>query len=90
MPEQPTLVSEAFASGIEIAPIVDRLEAALEGVPRTHALIALTSIILLLQHPNISQEAIYNGVRDVSRYVCLWLAGEDGSSDEPMDKSKLN
>lgn len=83
-------VSEAYASGSEIAPIVERVEAALQDVPRTHALIALTSIILLLQHPDITQDQIYEGVRDVSRFVCMWLAGSDGVDDQPLDKSKMN
>lgn len=86
-------ISEAFATGDQIAPIVDSIEAALEGVPRTHALIALTSIILLLQHPDISTDQIYLGVRDISRFVCMWLAGTEDEANgptEPMDPSKMN
>lgn len=86
------LVSEAYASGDEIAPIVTRVEEALADVSRTHALIALTSIILLLQHPDISSEQMYEGVRDVSRFVCMWLTGLDAESEdgEPIDKLKMN
>ena len=84
-----TLVSEAFATGSDIAPIVERIEDALGDVPRTHALIALTSIILLLQHPDLNENQIYEGVKDVSRFVCLWLAGID-AADEPVKLSDLN
>ena len=90
-----TSVSEAFASGEEITPIVERLEGALINVPRTHALIALTSIILLLQYPNITTEQVYEGVKDVSRFVCLWLTGIDQpenltGSEEPIPPNQLN
>ncbi len=89
MNENP-LVSEAFASGSEIAPIVERVEAALKDIPRTHALIALCSIILLLQHPYLTEGQLYEGVRDVSQFVCLWLAGVDSSQSESTNPAKMN
>jgi hypothetical protein len=86
-----TLVSEAFASGEEIGPIVTKIEEVLADVPRTHALIALTSVVLLLQCPDISTEQMYEGVKDVSRFVCMWLAGSEvDESTDPIDKSKMN
>ena len=85
------LVSEAFASGYEIGPIVEKIEVVLKDVPRVHALIALTSIILLIQQPDLSEDQIYEGVKDVSRYVCLWLAGADSADTEsPIDPLKMN
>lgn len=91
MPEPTSLVQEAFATGAEISPIVERVEAALGDVPRAHALIALCSIILLIQHPNLTEEQLYEGVRDVSRFICMWLAGsDDATHGEPADKSKMN
>lgn len=87
---EPTLVQEAFATGEEIGPVVARIEDAIQDVPRTHALIALTSMLLLLQAPHISQEVIYEGVKDISRFVCMWLAGSDASSEESSDPAKMN
>jgi hypothetical protein len=86
---EPNLISEATVGREEIEPIIDLVEKVLEGAPRTHVLIALTSIILLLQHPNITPEQIYEGVKDTSRFICTWLADLDAAG-EPIDKSKMN
>lgn len=85
-----TPVAEAFASGSDIAPIVAKIEAVIGDVPRTHALIALTSIMLLMQYPELTNDQLYEGVKDISRFTCLWLAGAEGSDNEPIDKSKMN
>lgn len=92
MPDNQPLVQEAYATGSEIAPIVERVEQILVDVPRTHALIALTSIILLIQSPDLDEHQIYEGVKDISRYVCLWLAGTEQASSmiEPVDPSQIN
>lgn len=85
----PPLVAEAFATGEQIGPVVAKIEEALADVSRTHALIALISVVLLLQHPDISAEQMYEGVKDISRFTCMWLS--DGHpSDEPSDKSRMN
>ena len=84
-------VSEGYATNQEIRPIVQKIEAALGDVPRTHALIALTSIILMIQHPDITPQQIYQGIHDVSKYICMWLAGTTGESDDtPVEKAKMN
>jgi hypothetical protein len=84
------LVAEAFATGSEIGPIVAKLEEALADVSRTHALIALISVVLLLQHPDISAEEMYEGVKNVSRYTCLWLAGGENSETGEIPKEQMN
>lgn len=88
MAEHP-LVSEAYATGEQISPIVERIEAALVDVPRVHALIALCSIILLLQHPDLDERQLYEGVKDISRFTCTWLAGIDAIG-EPVEPGKMN
>ena len=86
-----TPIAEGFATGDEINPIIQRVEDLLIDVPRVHVLIALTTIILVLQHPTITPNQIYDGVKDVSRFICTWLAGIDAEVNlEPLDKSKLN
>ena len=91
MPALHPLVQDAFATGEEISPIVEKIQDALSEVPRTHALIALTSLILLLQSPELDEQQLYNGVKDTSHFICTWLAGTDvSSSDEPIDKMKMN
>lgn len=73
------IISETTATGSEIEMIIERLEYALEGVKRGHGLIALLSLALVIQKPDISQDLLQDGVRDVSRYMCLILdeAGMD-------------
>jgi hypothetical protein len=83
------IVAEAYATGEEIGPVVAKIEQALGDVSRTHALIALLSVVLLIQHPDISAEQMYEGVREISRFTCMWLAGPD-STEETTDKSKMN
>ena len=91
MPALNPLVQEAFATGSEISPIVERIQDALGEVPRTHALIALTSMILLLQSPELDEQQLYNGVKDISHFVCTWLAGTEVPQDsQPIDKMKMN
>ena len=86
---EPTEILEAYATGEEISPVIAKLEETLIGVPRVHALIALTTLLLLLQHPHLTPDQVYEGVNDVSRYVCTWVTIMDGPH-EPIDKSKLN
>jgi hypothetical protein len=68
------MVSEATATGADIAPIVDKIEVALKGEGHTNVLIALCSVMLLLQNPALDQHQLFEGVKDVSRYICLWLS----------------
>jgi hypothetical protein len=89
------LVSEAFVTGEDIVPIIERIESVLGDVPRTHALIALLSEVLLLQCPTISPEQVHDGVRDISRFTCLWLTGMDGDEQQldlegDLPKEKMN
>lgn len=86
----PTLVNEAFATGEQIMPVVAKLEEALADTSRTEALIALLSVVLLIQHPDITADQMYEGVKQVSRFTCMWLAGTEGSQEEAVDFSKMN
>ena len=87
---QATPIAEAFATGAEIAPIVDKIEESLAGVQRTHALIALCSTMLLLQAPSLNEKQLFEGVKDVSRFICLWLDGSVVPPGEPTSKNLLN
>jgi hypothetical protein len=82
-------ILEGYATGSEIGPIIERVESVLHDVPRVHAMIALTSIVLLLQHPDITTDQIYEGVRDVSRFICLWPAGVEAETAS-TDKLLMN
>lgn len=89
------IVAEAVVSGEDIHPIILRLEDALDGTPKVHALIALTSAIILFQRPDITPDELYEGVREVSRFTSLWLTGVGSAAateiaGELPDKSKMN
>lgn len=93
--ESHTLVQESFAAASDIQPIVARLEEALADSPKTHALISLTTLMILIQNPDLNADQIYEGVREVSRFTCLWLAGLTGDDTatgevEVIDPKKLN
>ena len=91
MESQASPIAEAFATGMEIAPVVDKIELSLADVPPTHALIALCSVMLLIQAPKLSSDQLFEGVKDISRYICFWLDGAtSGSIHESKDKSRLN
>lgn len=90
---EPNIIYESFATGEEIKPIVAKLETLLGDVSRPHALIALTSVILMIQYPDITPEQIYEGVKDVSRFICMWSAGtasEQGLPLEPLATNQIN
>lgn len=77
------MIVESSASGEEISAIVTGLEEALEGIPRGHAIISLLSFALVLMNPMITPEGLEDGVRDVSRYICLMTDPTMGDMDAP-------
>ena len=64
----------------DIVPVVQDIEDALDGHPREACIIGMLSIILIMQHPEITQEKLHQCVNDVSRYICLVL-----DTTEPKD-----
>lgn len=80
-------VHQSTASGEQILPIIANLEAALEGVKRNHAVIALLSLVLVIQKPTISQEELYEGVKQISEYICLVL--EEATMAEDLTEAEM-
>ena len=73
-------IIEATATGETISTIVASVEETLTGIPKGHCVIALLSMVMCLMHPGISADKLQDGVRDVSRYICMMLDdNEDGS-----------
>jgi hypothetical protein len=79
---QRSIINEVRAGGEEIYEIVGLIERACEGVSRANLEIACIAIALTLQYPDISPEDRFEGVQDISRYICLWL-------DSKLDKDNL-
>ena len=82
----PSRIAESSVPGEEIGPVIDLIESAIVGVPKIHVLIALASMMLLLQNPRLNASQIFDGVQEVSRFICVWLDGTY-PQDEP---SKIN
>lgn len=75
-------IYDAVFTGEEISPIVGQLEGILMNVKRGPAIVALLSMSIILQNPEISEDELHNAVRDTSRYICLLLEGEPVSETE--------
>ena len=67
------LITEHVLQPYEIAPVVADLESMLSGVSREVSIISMLSMILIMTHPEITQDQLTAGVKDVSRYICLVL-----------------
>ena len=69
------VITETSATGEEIGTIVHRLEEALDGAQRGHAIISCLSMVLIMMNPLITPEQLQSGVKDVSQFICLLLEG---------------
>lgn len=81
-----TMITETFASGEDIGLIVKDLEAALEGKNGGHAIIAMLSLVIVMQKPDIEPEDLATVVRDTSRFVCMSLEGTGSIENDPNQK----
>lgn len=84
-----SIIQESFATGEEINVICERIEDTLAelGTSRPHALMALISLTLVLMNPGISEEDLQDGVKEVSRYICLLL---EGAEEDPVAPELMN
>ena len=79
-----TMISTAHATGEEIFEIASRIEPALIGVPRGHAVISMLSIAITIMNPDISPEKLQEGVKGASEWICLFLADDPSQGQEPV------
>lgn len=73
----PNPVIEAKATGPQIEALVDKLVFTLDGSERHHAIIALTTLALILMKPDITPDQIEDGVKGVTGYICTLLSHTD-------------
>lgn len=81
-----TMVTETFASGEEVGMVVRDLEAALEGKNGGHAIIAMLSLVVVMQKPDIQPEDLAVVVRDTSRFICMSLEGTGSIENDPAQE----
>jgi hypothetical protein len=75
-------------TGDDVAAVTMKIEEAIIGTPRGHAIVALLSMILILMKPDITMEEMGTQVENISRYICLSL--DDTELRVVDDPSKLN
>jgi hypothetical protein len=86
---QVPLITTTKANPEEVNELIDRVEAALEGVPGGIAVVALLVMVVLLQKPDISPEALQDVIREASRLISTTLA-DIVPEGEPIPASMLN
>ncbi len=85
-------VTKTEAPSEVIAEIVNRIEEAVVGERPGHCIIALLSLSILIQKPDISVEALQTVLRDTSNFLCLSLDGVDAAeaTADSLNESKPN
>ena len=82
-----SMIQEATATGEQIFKIVSDIEPVLAGVSRGDAVIACLSIAISVMNPDISPEKLHDGVSGCSKWICLFLSGDDAMG---VPKEQLN
>lgn len=86
-----SLISQTKAEGSDISILVELLTECMEGVPEGHQVISLLAAALIVQKPDLTEEQVRDGVKEISQLMCLWL---DGQTAEPLSdeekKRRLN
>ena len=88
MGNDPTL--EVFATSEEINPVIERIEDALRGCRRDHALIAVISMSIALMNPDISIEKLAQALKDVSQFICMVVDDPEANGDVADPKILMN
>lgn len=69
------VVTNEQVSGADIFEIVKELEEVTEGKPRTPTIVALLSLALFYQNPNMTEDELIEAVRLTSRYAATVATG---------------
>lgn len=86
----PNHIVQTSASGEEISGVIGRIEEALHGEKRGHAIIGCLSIVLVLMYPDITQQQLQDAVRDTSQFICMWLESTTNMGPDQLAKSEMN
>lgn len=85
----PIQVKQHFVQGSKVKRLVTRIKAVCQGEDPELVLMACLSLILVIQHPDISVEDLQKGVMGTSEWVALFLQSlEEG--DEELEPSQIN
>lgn len=88
---QSSSITDTTATTDTIGVIVGKIENALDGESAGAVIIAMLSLVVLLQKPDVTPVQLQTLIRDTSRFICLSLDGvEANPSGEPLPTSMLN
>ena len=69
------LVTHELAAGADVHEIVKDLEDVLDGKERVPVIVALLSLALFYQNPDLTEDELIEGVRLASRYTATLATG---------------
>lgn len=72
--------------GSEVEEVVGKIEEAVKGESIHTILMACLSIVIFLQHPDISNEKLRDGVKGASEWIAMFISGVD----EEIDPKQVN
>lgn len=70
MPNQ-VFITEHVIQPKDIAPAVNAIENAIDGFSREVCIIAMLSMCVMMQNPEVTNEDLQRIVGDTSRYICM-------------------
>ena len=81
-------ITETHATGPDIANVAQKIEDAIAGESRTNAIVAMMSLVILLQAPHLvdNEMELQSVVWDLSKFLVLRLTG----SDQPTTVGMVN
>ena len=72
------VIANTFATGTEMAECLMLIRQAIQGQPRGIAIISSIAYAILLEQPTITPTELSKATYEVSKYICMVLAGIDG------------
>lgn len=73
---QTPIIDQVTSTGADVYRVVKQLEPALVGIPRHEAIMAMLSMVIILMDPEIDEIKLARGVKEVSEFICLLVAGD--------------
>lgn len=72
----PLLIHDTSANGDELSDIIDKIEDVTEDVPDSKLIIALLTLAIYRQSPEIDMQRLADLAFDVSKYIVAQLVGD--------------
>jgi hypothetical protein len=69
-----SIITEELATGEDIKAIVEVIEPTLEGLPKTHIVMACLSIVFAMMDSDMESARMQEGVRGASEWICNYIA----------------